>query len=47
MGLADDTVVVFTSEHGDQLGEHNIFLKSVFYEQSVRVPLLHGRLHGR
>ena len=39
-GIADRTIVVFTSEHGDQLGEHNIIGKAVFYEQSVRVPLL-------
>ena len=39
-GVADRTIVVFTSEHGDQLGEHNIIGKAVFYEQSVRVPLL-------
>ena len=39
-GIADRTIVVFTSEHGDQLGEHNIIGKAVFYEQSIRVPLL-------
>ena len=39
-GTADNTVVVFTSEHGDQLGEHSVFQKAVFYEQSVKVPLL-------
>jgi arylsulfatase A-like enzyme len=39
-GIADNTVVVFTSEHGDQMGEHNIFQKIVMYEQSVRVPCL-------
>ncbi len=39
-GAADNTVVAFTSEHGDQLGEHNIYQKSAFYEQSVKVPLL-------
>ena len=39
-GVADRTVVVFTSEHGDQLGDHNIIGKAVFYEQSIKVPLL-------
>ena len=39
-GVADDTIVVYSSEHGDQLGEHNIIQKAVFYEQSVRVPML-------
>ncbi len=39
-GQAGRTIVVFTSEHGDQMGEHNIFQKIVMYEQSVRVPML-------
>lgn len=39
-GLADNTVVAFSSEHGDQLGEHNIIQKSVLYEESVKVPML-------
>ena len=39
-GVADNTIVVYSSEHGDQLGEHNIIQKAVFYEQSVRVPML-------
>ena len=39
-GVADRTIVVFTSEHGDQLGDHNIIGKAVFYEQSLRVPHL-------
>ena len=39
-GVADRTIVVFTSEHGDQMGEHNIIGKAVFYEQSIKVPLL-------
>jgi arylsulfatase A-like enzyme len=39
-GIADNTVVVFTSEHGDQMGDHNIFQKIVMYEQSVKVPCL-------
>ena len=39
-GIADNTVIVFTSEHGDQMGEHNIFQKVVMYEQSAKVPCL-------
>ena len=35
----DDWIIVFTSDHGDMLGEHGIFHKVVFYEGSVRVPL--------
>ena len=39
-GIADNTIVVFTSEHGDQMGDHNFFQKIVMYEQSVKVPCL-------
>ena len=39
-GVADNTIVVYSAEHGDQLGEHNIIQKAVFYEQSVKVPML-------
>ena len=37
-GLADNTIVVFTSDHGDQLGAHRMTGKSVMYEESLRVP---------
>ncbi|MGC4939514.1 sulfatase family protein [Kribbella sp. DT2] len=40
-GLADDTLVVFTSDHGEMLGDHQLMLKGpMMYEQAVRVPLL-------
>ncbi len=39
-GQADNTVVVFTSDHGDQLLEHGIMGKNVFYEGSLRVPFM-------
>jgi len=40
MGLADDTIVVFTSDHGEMFGAHSRVAKCVFYEESVRVPFL-------
>ena len=40
LGLSDNTIVVFTSEHGDQLGDHGILHKMVMYEDTVRVPML-------
>ena len=41
LGLRDDTVVVFTSDHGDMFGDHGILLKAAMhYEGCVRVPLL-------
>ena len=39
-GLEEDTLVVYTSDHGDMLGEHGMFWKHTFYEESVRVPLI-------
>jgi arylsulfatase len=41
LGLRDGTIVVFTSDHGDFAGEHNMLGKGgVFYDSLVRVPLV-------
>ena len=39
-GLYDDTVLVYSSDHGELMGDHGLVFKQTFYEQSVRVPLL-------
>ncbi len=39
-GKADNTIVIFVSDHGDQLLEHGLPEKNVFFEASVRVPCL-------
>jgi len=40
LDLESDTVVVYSSDHGEMLGEHGLWNKFVFYEPSVGVPLL-------
>ena len=39
-GLLDDTIVIYTSDHGDMWGEHGLWGKNLFYEHSSRVPLI-------
>ncbi|MFK8077234.1 MAG: choline-sulfatase [Granulosicoccus sp.] len=38
-GLADDTVIVFVSDHGDMLGERGLWYKMNFFEGASRIPL--------
>ena len=38
--MLDDTIIVFTSDHGDMLGERGLWFKMNFFEGSVRVPLM-------
>lgn len=44
-GLAENTLVVYCSDHGEQAGEHGCWWKSTYYEASARVPLI-ARLPG-
>ncbi|KMW57987.1 Sulfatase family protein [Candidatus Rhodobacter oscarellae] len=39
-GLWDDTMIVFTSDHGDYLGDHWMGEKDLFHDQSARIPLI-------
>ncbi|MEC7765013.1 MAG: sulfatase-like hydrolase/transferase [Pseudomonadota bacterium] len=39
-GLADDTMVVFTADHGDYLGDHWMGEKELFHDPSVRIPMI-------
>src|SRR5437588_6614368 len=39
-GLAEDTIVVHTSDHGDSLGAHHLFGKETMFEEAARVPFL-------
>jgi len=39
-GLAEDTILVFASDHGDMLGSHRMALKQMPFEESINVPFL-------
>ena len=39
-GLLDNTIVVFTSDHGHMVGEHGLWCMTPFYEMSARIPLV-------
>lgn len=38
-GLRENTVVMFTSDHGDMMGTHNHRGKNIFYEEAVHIPM--------
>jgi len=40
LGLTDNTIVVYTSDHGDMMGAHGLLGKGVMYEEAVQVPWL-------
>ncbi len=40
VGLAEETMVIYTSDHGEMLGEHGMWWKCCMYEQAVAVPLI-------
>ena len=42
-GQAENTIVIFTSDHGDMLGERGLWYKMHFFEWAARIPLL---IHG-
>lgn len=39
-GMEENTVVIFSADHGEMMGDHGLFEKEAMYEGSVRVPLL-------
>lgn len=39
-GLAENTIIIVTSDHGDMVGEHGLWFKRSYYEWSARVPFI-------
>ena len=38
--LLDDTIILFTADHGEMLGQHGLYGKFLMYENSVRIPFI-------
>ena len=45
-GMADNTVILFTSDHGDMVGERGLWFKKNLFDPAVRVPMI-MRIPGR
>jgi len=39
-GILNNTLIVYTADHGEQIGEHGLWWKQTFYEGSVKVPAI-------
>lgn len=39
-GMADDTIIIFTADHGDMASQFGLFFKGVMYENAVSIPLI-------
>ena len=39
-GFEDNTMVIYSTDHGEHAGEHDLWWKTTFYEESVRVPAI-------
>lgn len=47
LGLADDTMIIYTSDHGEQLGYHGLWWKCCMFEQSARIPMIVSMPKGK
>ena len=39
-GLLDDTIILFTADHGDMLGDHGLWAKRTYYDSSANIPMI-------
>ena len=39
-GLYDDTIIIFLTDHGEQLGDQHLFMKHFGYDSSIHIPLI-------
>lgn len=39
-GLLDNTIIIFSADHGDYLGDHNLIGKGTFFETGIHIPLV-------
>lgn len=39
-GMLENTYIIYSSDHGEMLGDHGLYTKSIAYEASLRVPLI-------
>lgn len=46
LGLLENTWIIFTTDHGDMMGDHHLGAKSVFLEGSAHIPLIIRPPHG-
>ena len=46
LGLFENTWIIFTTDHGDMMGDHHLGAKSVFFEGSAHIPLIIRPPHG-
>ena len=39
-GILDDTIILFSADHGDMLGKHGMWAKGLLYEESAQIPMI-------